>query len=113
MQIIRVTSHCIMTFEKTSFMFKSSQTIVHNHKPTHTHTSAISVIFYCYMLQNRQAHGHSLCIVMSHVIFAYRIMMDTSTRSKKFCRKSYVVNLSDLCSAIKKILGKISGHRHL
>ena len=38
-------------------------------------TCGISIIFYCYMLQNKQSHRHSLGSVMSQVvIFAYRII---------------------------------------
>ena len=35
------------------------------------HISAVLVIFYCWMLQNRQSHRHIhvLCSVMSHVLF--------------------------------------------
>ena len=32
---------------------------------------------------------------------------------QKFHQRSFMANLSDLCSAIKKMLGKILGHRHL
>ena len=36
-----------------------------------------SVIFYCYMPQNKQSHGHLLCSVMSHVVlFAYPIKLN-------------------------------------
>ena len=38
------------------------------------------MIFYFYMLQNKQSHKHSLCNVNSHV--AYRIMLNISTKKE-------------------------------
>ena len=50
---------------------------------------------------------------MSHVLFAYPINLNVSIRNrvKKFYQSSYIVILSDLCNAIKKILDKILCHR--
>ena len=46
------------------------------------------------------------------LVFAYREKLNISTRElQKFYQRSYIVNLSDLCNAIKKILDKISCHR--
>ena len=53
-----------------------------NHTP-YADITAVLVIFYCYMLQNKQSHGHSLRSVMSHVVlFAYRIMLNISKRKR-------------------------------
>ena len=57
-----------------------------------------------------------MCNVMSHVVlFAYPIKLNISTKNTvtKILAESYTVILSDLCNAIKKILGRISCHRHL
>ena len=80
-----------------------------------TYKSAVSVIFYYYMPQNKQAQRHSLCSVMSHVVlFAYPIKLNIwiRTQLQKFYQRSYIVNLTHLSNAIKKIVDKISFHRH-
>ena len=48
------------------------------------------------------------------VLFVYRVMLNISTKNRiiKFYQRSYIVISSDLCNAIKKILDKISCHRH-
>ena len=46
------------------------------------------------------------------LVCAYREKLNISTRElQKFYQRSYIVNLSDLCNVIKKILDKISCHR--
>ena len=43
----------------------------------YAHTSAVLVTFYYnYLLRKKQSHRHSLCCEMSHVSFAYRIMLN-------------------------------------
>ena len=79
--------------------------------------SAVSIIFYCNILENKQSYRHLLCSVISHVVlFAYQVMLNISrqeTELQKFFKNlSYIVNLSDLCNATKKILDKISFHEH-
>ena len=34
----------------------------------YAYTSAVSVILYCYMIQDKSSHRHSLCNVVSHVV---------------------------------------------
>ena len=66
------------------------------------------------MPQNKQSHRHSLCTVKSHVVlFAYPIKLNIWIKNTvtKILPKKYV-NLSYLSNAIKKILDKISFHRH-
>ena len=57
------------------------------------YNSAVSFIFYCYMIQNKQSHSHSLCSVTSHVVsFAYPINLNISTKprvTKILVKKSY------------------------
>ena len=56
----------------------------------------------------------SLYNVMSDVLlFAFSIKLNISTKNrvKKLGQGSYIVNSSDLCNAIKKILDTISCHR--
>ena len=48
-----------------------------------------------YMLQNKQSHRHSFCGVMSHVVlFAYRIMLNISTRN----RATKIVQIKEVIS---------------
>ena len=52
--------------------------------------------------------------VMSDVVlFVYRVMLNNLAKNRiiKSYQRSYIVNLSDLCNAIKKILDKTSCHR--
>lgn len=68
------------------------------------------------MLQNKQSHKYLLCSVMSQVVsFAYHIMLNISTGRvlQKFYQRSNIVNLNAFYNAVKKILDKISCHRHL
>ena len=44
--------------------------------------SVVSVIFHCYMLQNKQSHGRSCSLMSDVVIFAYPIKLNISTRSR-------------------------------
>ena len=79
-------------------------------------TSAVSVIFYCYMLQNKQSHRPLVCNVMSHVVlFAYRITLNISTtqRVTKILQRNNVVNLGYLSNAITKISDKMSFLGHI
>ena len=47
------------------------------------------------------------------LVFAYRKKLNISTRElQKFYQRSYIVNLSDFCNVIKKILDKIFCHRY-
>ena len=46
-------------------------------------TSAVSGVFYCYILQNKQSRRHSLCSEMTHVVlYASRTMSNIWTRNK-------------------------------
>ena len=48
----------------------------------YAHANAVSAIFYCYMLQNRQSHRHLSCSVISNVVlFAHRAMLNILTKS--------------------------------
>ena len=74
----RVTLHCILTFKKVH-LFKSSDTMTHkrgglviNHS-LRTCKCSFSYIFYCYMLQNKQAYTHSLYAVSCHTLYSLHI----------------------------------------
>ena len=68
----------------------------------YAYASPVSVIFYCYMTQNKQSHRHLLCSLVAHdVLFAYPRKLNMSIKnSYKNSIKSYIVNLSDLCNSI-------------
>ena len=77
-----------MTFEKRLIYFEVVKLLQINEEAqlsviAYAHTSAVLVISYCYTVQNKQSHRHSLCSVMSHVVlFAYSIKLNISTRSR-------------------------------
>ena len=64
----RVTSQFIMTFEAIKLLHIA-----------YAHTSEVSVIFYCYMLQNKQSCGQSCSVISHFMLFSYRIMLNIST----------------------------------
>ena len=81
-------------------LLKRSQTVRHklgslvnNH--SYAHTSAVSVIFYCYMVQNKQSRRNSLCSVMLHVVlFAYRITLKIlAKRSDKNSTEEVILSI--------------------
>ena len=56
-----------------------------------------------------------LCNVVSHVVlFAYPIKLNIWAKNTvtKFYQRSCIVNLSDLCNVIEKILETILCHKH-
>ena len=80
----------------------------------YTHASVVLVIFHYYMLQNKQSNTYSLYGMTSVVVlFAYPIKSNISTRElHKFYQRSCIIILTDLSNAIKKMLDKISFHKH-
>ena len=80
----------------------------------YTHASVVLVIFHYCTLQNKQSNRYSLYSMTSVVVlFAYPIKSNISTReSHKFCQRSCIIILTDLANAIKKMLDKISFHKH-
>ena len=81
----------------------------------YTHVSVVVVIFHYYTLQNKQSNSLSLCSMTSLVRqFSDQIKLNIS-KSKavtKFYQRSYTVILTDLSNAIRKLLEKISFHKH-
>ena len=75
----------------------------------------VLVIFHYYMLQNKQSDRHSLYSMTSMVVlFAYPIKLNVSTRKglHKFYQRSFIIILTDVPDANKKMLDKISFHKH-
>ena len=67
------------------------------------------------MLQNEQSNRHTLYSMTSVVeLFAYPIKLNISTRRElhKFYQRSCIIILTDLSNAVKKMLDKISFHKH-
>ena len=98
-----VRSLCIITFQKSFIDLKSTQNI----------TLKFGFFQYC-MLQNKQSNRYSLYSMTSVVaLFAYPIKSNISTRKGvKFYQRSCRIILTDLPNAMKKILDKISFHKH-
>ena len=76
-----MTSLCIITFQKIFIDLKSTQSIRLEYvgmyvKHRLTHASVVLVIFYYFMLQNKQSNGYSLQSMASVVVlFAYPIKL--------------------------------------
>ena len=81
----------------------------------YTHTNVVVVTFHYYMLQNKQSNRYLLYSITSVVVlFAYPIKWNISTRKelRKFYQRSFIIILTDLSNAIKKMLDKISFYKH-
>ena len=68
------------------------------------------------MLRNKQSHRHHYAVDVTHCIICIPNYDDVEYLNgeelQKFYQRSYHVNLSDLCNAIKKILDKTTCHNH-
>ena len=81
----------------------------------YTHASVVLVIFHYYKLQNKQSNRYSLYSMTSVVVlFAYPISRISRPGKElhKFYQRSCIIILTDLPNAIKKMLDKISFHKH-
>ena len=115
-----VTSLCIVTFQKSFIDFKSTQNITLINTNTcmlniaYPHGSVVLVIFHYYMLQNKQSNRYLLYSMTSVVVsFEYPIKLNISTRKGvKFHQRSFIIILTDLPNAIKKMSDKFSFHKH-
>ena len=73
----------------------------------YAHASVVLVMFHYCMLQNKQSNRYLFYSMTSVVVlFAYPI------KSNKFYQRSCILILTDLPNAIKKVLDKISFHKH-
>ena len=111
-----MTSLCIINFHKSFIDLKSTQYLgMYVINITYTHASVVLVIFHYYVLQNKQSNRYSLYSITSVVVlFAYQIKLNILTRKelRKFYQRSCIIILTDFPNAIKKMLDKISFHKH-
>ena len=61
----------------------------------HAHTSAVSVIFYRYMIQNKQFHVGTRDIIQCDVtiICISKTLSSILTKLQKFYKRGYIVNM--------------------
>ena len=79
----------------------------------YTHASVVLVTFHYYMLQNKQSNRYSYGMTSVVVLFVCTVKLNISTRKGvKLYQRNCTVILTDLSNAIKKMLVKISFHKH-
>ena len=81
-----------------------------------THGSVVLVIFHYYLLQNKESNSYSFFSMTSVVVlFAHQIKLNILARKRVASilpKKLYMIILTHLPNAIKKMLDNISFHKH-